>query len=873
MHSQWPISGRSTELDHLTTLLAGGGTGVLVVGEEGVGKSRVLSEVTDRLRSQGMATVVVTATPGSAVLPLGSLASLLPAGSTSTGLPVLPVLRAAIETLADGRRPVLVIDDVEHLDDASAVLVNQLVATGDAGLAATQTSGTIAPEPIARLWQDGMIERVELPPLTPDELASLAESIVGSPLDDRSFDLVRDMVGGNALFLREILIASRESGNLEVDDGLVRIRELPVSAPRLVDFVRHRVGDLDTVASEALLLIAVGEPLGPGELPPQVSPELLARLDAAGLVTTTLDGHRVVVRLVHHLFGEVLRAAASPLQLQKAHRDLVTAVQAHGSARRGDDLRLAHWSVVGQVDVDPDLLVEAARTARFSQDLELARDLAETAWRDHPDFDTGDLLADIYYELGDTGSAAAIRPRWQELAVDDDQQIRVELNAAVNGFWKEGDADAATAALDRAQAHPPSVWRDEAAAVRSVFLASQGRAAEAVEIAEPLIERDPDRVMIQAAMALTHAYRTQGRVEDAVAVCDRALAAYAELGEQIALISMRVLGVGRTIALAEAGRLEDADSEAARILQLCRTEGEVGGIGLAALVQGWVHFTRGRIRSARQALRLAEDSFARTGHAGMRQWAHIALALVCATSGDAPGAQGWLDAIDRDGLQPAAMFSAALARARAWTAWGAGDPESARDLLIAGSESARGTGDAQGELACLHDLARLGAAEAALERRAGSEPHVQGALNAALADHISAMASGRAAELGDAAEAMADLGAWLWAAEAAYGAADAARREGDPRMAAHWSRRATEWRAACETAATPGLVADLAPVPLTRREREVAILAADGLAAREIGERLYVSRRTVESHLARVYTKLGIGSRAELASLLQDTPR
>ncbi|RTL09370.1 MAG: helix-turn-helix transcriptional regulator, partial [Acidimicrobiia bacterium] len=95
MHSQWPISGRSTELDHLTTLLAGGGTGVLVVGEEGVGKSRVLSEVTDRLRSQGMATVVVTATPGSAVLPLGSLASLLPAGSTSTGLPVLPVLRAA----------------------------------------------------------------------------------------------------------------------------------------------------------------------------------------------------------------------------------------------------------------------------------------------------------------------------------------------------------------------------------------------------------------------------------------------------------------------------------------------------------------------------------------------------------------------------------------------------------------------------------------------------------------------------------------------------------------------------------------------------------------------------------------------------------
>ncbi len=71
-------------------------------------------------------------------------------------------------------------------------------------------------------------------------------------------------------------------------------------------------------------------------------------------------------------------------------------------------------------------------------------------------------------------------------------------------------------------------------------------------------------------------------------------------------------------------------------------------------------------------------------------------------------------------------------------------------------------------------------------------------------------------------------------------------------------------------AATPGLVADLAPVPLTRREREVAMLAADGLPAREIGERLYVSRRTVESHLARIYGKLGIGSRSELATLLND---
>jgi DNA-binding CsgD family transcriptional regulator len=57
-------------------------------------------------------------------------------------------------------------------------------------------------------------------------------------------------------------------------------------------------------------------------------------------------------------------------------------------------------------------------------------------------------------------------------------------------------------------------------------------------------------------------------------------------------------------------------------------------------------------------------------------------------------------------------------------------------------------------------------------------------------------------------------------------------------------------------------------VPLTRREGEIANLAAQGLSSRSISERLFLSARTVENHLARVYTKLGIGSRAELAHAL-----
>ena len=53
--------------------------------------------------------------------------------------------------------------------------------------------------------------------------------------------------------------------------------------------------------------------------------------------------------------------------------------------------------------------------------------------------------------------------------------------------------------------------------------------------------------------------------------------------------------------------------------------------------------------------------------------------------------------------------------------------------------------------------------------------------------------------------------------------------------------------------------------PLTRREREIAGLVADGLGNREIAQRLFLSKRTVDSHLEHIFTKLGFSSRSQLA--------
>ena len=58
--------------------------------------------------------------------------------------------------------------------------------------------------------------------------------------------------------------------------------------------------------------------------------------------------------------------------------------------------------------------------------------------------------------------------------------------------------------------------------------------------------------------------------------------------------------------------------------------------------------------------------------------------------------------------------------------------------------------------------------------------------------------------------------------------------------------------------------AALGPDSLTRREREVARLAATGMSAKEIAGSLFVGERTVESHLASVYAKLGVDSKLQL---------
>ena len=143
-------------------------------------------------------------------------------------------------------------------------------------------------------------------------------------------------------------------------------------------------------------------------------------------------------------------------------------------------------------------------------------------------------------------------------------------------------------------------------------------------------------------------------------------------------------------------------------------------------------------------------------------------------------------------------------------------------------------------------------------------------LNTPLAEAIAEHARGLADQDGDlldaAADRFADMGAVALAADAAAQAAREHARTGHRGKEVKSSTRA-HWLASQDEIRTPAVDAAARPLPITDREREIAMLVVAGLSNRQIADRLFVSVRTVEGHLYRIFAKLGIEHRDQLVHL------
>jgi len=341
-----------------------------------------------------------------------------------------------------------------------------------------------------------------------------------------------------------------------------------------------------------------------------------------------------------------------------------------------------------------------------------------------------------------------------------------------------------------------------------------------------------------------------------------------ELGHELTLFQAGLLLVHKAAALNEAGRIVEALELGETIRLAAADSNDVSGQGFCSIALSRACLNAGRLLEAKKWAAEATEPLRRWGHGGPLRWGLGYLALSSAMSGDRRTAHDAVSELDVLAPHPAKMLESDIDRGRAWTAVIDGRIEEGKSMLRGLAEEMKVTGQATYEAAALFDLARLGEAAEVAERLREISDIGQSRLHATMADAAAAQAKGSAVDLAGSAEHFVEMGAMLFAAETAVATADAFRRNGDQRRAAEWSRRASDLTARCDGAQTPALLQIESMVPLTQREREIAQLAVRGLTSKAIGERLFVTSRTVDNHLARIYAKLGITSRAELSDAL-----
>jgi DNA-binding CsgD family transcriptional regulator len=221
---------------------------------------------------------------------------------------------------------------------------------------------------------------------------------------------------------------------------------------------------------------------------------------------------------------------------------------------------------------------------------------------------------------------------------------------------------------------------------------------------------------------------------------------------------------------------------------------------------------------------------------------------------------------DYDACPPTAVHlqDVPCLRGRAWAHLAGGNLALAKKTLWDAVALAKAFGQWASAAEAFHDLVRMGDHDAAqeLEQLSGS---VDGDFMVARLCFARAAFSVDPSVAVEAADRFEAIGANMFAAEAAAVEQRIWIERGLHRRAAAAGVRVQRHLLACEGPVTPPLSGSGPIGLLSTREREVALLAARNYSSRDIAEQLHRSVRTVDNHLNRVYAKLGISGRSELA--------
>jgi DNA-binding CsgD family transcriptional regulator len=870
--TRWPVIGRAAELELFDRALGSDGcSGLVIYGAAGMGKTRLADECRERAAAGGHATERMVGSRTAALLPLSAVAALLPAGLAR------PDPQGEVDTVAffeetcralldryDGRRLVTVADDVWLLDAASLALLGYLVGRGAIFLIATVRSGEPVPDLVSGLWRDGRVERVDLEDLSRTQLDTLLHLALGGPMEAGSGRELWEASRGNPLYVRELLLGALESGAVRERSGVWHLEHRLPSTSRLRDLVQQRISGLTAEAREVVELLALCQPLALGYLDATAPYGVVESLERAGLVTVNLEGGEV--RLAHPLHAEVVRASlpamrARTILLREAER-----LDASGDASGRAVLRSAVWRLDAGERPEPEVLIRGAHLARYAQDFRVVRRLMEAIPEEQRDAVGALLLGEALYELGVFETSEGVLARGQQLPSTGQVALRLAVTRTKNAFWGLCRREAALAiASDARRVLTAERLAEELAADEAAIWMFSGEPLRALAVLDGITGGEI-RTRVVRAITRAPVLAIMGRTAEAVKVAESGFADHLALGDELAIAHPATHILNQAYALAEAGRLGEAE-------RLALAGADAVALHRVPIAQFWFGLTLGRVSFLQGRVATARRYFAEAGglaeahlFAGPRRLALAGLAMTYAMLGDADQAGQALR--ERDELPPFGFLAPEQQVADGWTAVARRRPREAAECFRGAAADAAATGHRVAESWALHDLLRTGGGGVSdrLRQLAGE---CDSALVAARARHAVAAEVRDAQELAYAADDFEAMGAMLLAAEAAADAAEACRRGADQRAATAASRRSKALAALCEGAATPGLVRTDAVVPLSEREREIARLAADGLSSKDIADRLFLSVRTVNNHLQNVYAKLGVSSRAELTRSLR----
>ena len=900
------LRGRVVEcatLDELLGAVRSGRSGALVVrGEPGCGKSALLDYVATR--TEGCRLDRAVGVESEMELPFATLHQLcMPVLDRVEDLP--GPQREALQTafgLSAGRRPdpfivglaaltllsevaekqplVCLVDDAHWLDHASALalafVARRLEAESILLVFAEREEGALRE-------LDGLPE-LQLGGLSPSDARELVASSSLGPLDERVLDRIVAESRGNPLALVEL---PRSASSASLPGGFALPDSTPL-ASRIEASFRGRVGGLPE-ETQQLLLVGAAEPLGDPVLLWRAADGLGISAEAAGPAEAA-DLIEVGARVTfcHPLLRSAIYRAASAPDRRRAHEELAAATDpAIDPDRRA--WHRAHATVEPDEEVAADLELSAGRAqARGGLAAAAAFLQRSAALTIDPSRRTDRALAasEASLQAGEFEPALAVLTTAETGALDELQRARVNLLrgriAAASSFGTAADQ------LSQAAKQLEPLDADLA---RTTYLEAWGTALAAGELARAGTLRGVSQA-VRSAPRPHHKPHSSDLLLDGLAqlIVEGLAPAAPTLRKAVSAFrdDELVLQWGAMAATAAAALwdMESFHAVITRQLQLAREAGALALLATALQGAGIVFTWRGDFMGAASVVAEADAVTHATGvqiapygamllaaYEGREDEAFPLLKTTidhATASGEGLGVQyaRWATAVLCNGL---GHYGEALAAARQAS-------EAAPELFVSHwalaelAEAGARTGDPRLAAEAAERLveatspsgADWGLGIAARSKALASEGGTAEAL------HVEAIARlGRTTIRPELARAHLLYGEWL-------------RREGRRVDAREQLRSAYEMlsdfgagafieRARRELAAT-GLTVrkrtDETRHQLTAQEQQIARLAANGHTNPEIGAQLFLSPRTVEWHLHKVFAKLDISSRRQLREAL-----